>query len=186
MAGLHLMPKVGIEPTLPGGNRILSPARLPVPPLRPASHRRGLTVDRTFARRRSRVASPVAADASAPTLANRFQRPSVVGLVGMVVVLAAAALLLKNLASLPSRLLRGDADRAHDRLRLRARRARLHARLRDPRADQLRPRRRVHARRDVHDHDRDALLRSASRSGRVRSSRSSSRRSILRCSPCGC
>ena len=29
------MPKVGIEPTLPGGNRILSPARLPVPPLRP-------------------------------------------------------------------------------------------------------------------------------------------------------
>ena len=30
------MPKVGIEPTLPEGNRILSPARLPVPPLRPA------------------------------------------------------------------------------------------------------------------------------------------------------
>ena len=28
------MPKVGIEPTLPEGNRILSPARLPVPPLR--------------------------------------------------------------------------------------------------------------------------------------------------------
>src|SRR5437764_12043482 len=32
------MPKVGIEPTLPGGNRILSPARLPVPPLRLALH----------------------------------------------------------------------------------------------------------------------------------------------------
>src|SRR3954453_5323759 len=30
------MPKVAIEPPLPGGNRILSPARLPVPPLRPA------------------------------------------------------------------------------------------------------------------------------------------------------
>ena len=30
------MPKGGIEPPLPGGNRILSPARLPVPPLRPA------------------------------------------------------------------------------------------------------------------------------------------------------
>src|SRR3954451_8564060 len=30
------MPKVGIEPTLPEGNRILSPARLPIPPLRPA------------------------------------------------------------------------------------------------------------------------------------------------------
>ncbi len=29
-----VMPKVGIEPTLPEGNRILSPARLPVPPLR--------------------------------------------------------------------------------------------------------------------------------------------------------
>ena len=28
------VPKVGIEPTLPEGNRILSPARLPVPPLR--------------------------------------------------------------------------------------------------------------------------------------------------------
>src|SRR3954453_14095315 len=32
------VPKVGIEPTLPGGNRILSPARLPVPPLRRGSH----------------------------------------------------------------------------------------------------------------------------------------------------
>src|SRR3954453_8176784 len=28
------MPKVGLEPTLPEGNRILSPARLPIPPLR--------------------------------------------------------------------------------------------------------------------------------------------------------
>src|SRR5262249_37949833 len=28
------VPKVGVEPTLPEGNRILSPARLPVPPLR--------------------------------------------------------------------------------------------------------------------------------------------------------
>ena len=34
--GRFEVPKVGIEPTLPGGNRILSPARLPVPPLRPA------------------------------------------------------------------------------------------------------------------------------------------------------
>src|SRR4051794_33891227 len=32
------VPKVGIEPTLPEGNRILSPARLPVPPLRRFSH----------------------------------------------------------------------------------------------------------------------------------------------------
>jgi hypothetical protein len=31
------MPKVGIEPTRPEGHRILSPARLPVPPLRPLS-----------------------------------------------------------------------------------------------------------------------------------------------------
>jgi hypothetical protein len=31
------MPKVGIEPTRPEGHRILSPARLPVPPLRPAT-----------------------------------------------------------------------------------------------------------------------------------------------------
>jgi branched-chain amino acid transport system permease protein len=45
----------------------------------------------------------VAADASAPTLANRFQRPSVVGALGMLVVLGAAALLLKNLTESPSR-----------------------------------------------------------------------------------
>ncbi len=45
----------------------------------------------------------MAADASAPTLANRFQRPSVVGAIGLLVVLAAAALLLKNLTVAPSR-----------------------------------------------------------------------------------
>ena len=28
------IPKVGLEPTLPKGNRILNPARLPIPPLR--------------------------------------------------------------------------------------------------------------------------------------------------------
>src|SRR5439155_7234085 len=31
-----VVPKVGIEPTRPCGHRILSPARLPIPPLRPA------------------------------------------------------------------------------------------------------------------------------------------------------
>ena len=31
----RLVPEVGIEPTLPEGNGILSPARLPVSPLRP-------------------------------------------------------------------------------------------------------------------------------------------------------
>ena len=44
----------------------------------------------------------MAADASAPTLANRFQRPSVVGLLGLLVVLGALALLLKNLTVSPS------------------------------------------------------------------------------------
>ena len=29
-----MVPKVGVEPTLPYGNRILNPARLPIPPLR--------------------------------------------------------------------------------------------------------------------------------------------------------
>ena len=33
------MPEVGLEPTLPEGNRILSPARLPIPPLRRAGER---------------------------------------------------------------------------------------------------------------------------------------------------
>ena len=41
-------------------------------------------------------------------------------------------------------------DRADERRALRPRRARLHARLRHPRADQLRPRRRLHDRRDGH------------------------------------
>lgn len=31
------MPPVGVEPTLPYGNRILSPARLPIPPQRQVS-----------------------------------------------------------------------------------------------------------------------------------------------------
>ena len=44
-------------------------------------------------------------------------------------------------------------DRTHERCDLRARRARLLARLRHPRADQLRPRRRVHARRHARRHD---------------------------------
>ena len=44
----------------------------------------------------------MAADASAPTLANRFQRPSVIGLLGGIVVLGAIALLLKNLTVSPS------------------------------------------------------------------------------------
>jgi branched-chain amino acid transport system permease protein len=44
----------------------------------------------------------VAADASAPTLENRFQRPSVIGLLGGLVVLGAVLLLLKNLTVSPS------------------------------------------------------------------------------------
>jgi branched-chain amino acid transport system permease protein len=44
----------------------------------------------------------VAADASASTLTGRFQRPSVVGALGMLVVLGAIALLLKNLTVSPS------------------------------------------------------------------------------------
>ena len=45
----------------------------------------------------------MAADASAPTLTARLPRPSFVGVVGMLVVLGAAALLLKNLTVSPSR-----------------------------------------------------------------------------------
>src|SRR5581483_8225748 len=63
------------------------------------------------------------------------------------------------------RLLPGLPDRDHRRLHVRADRARLHARLRHPRADQLRARRRVHARRHVHDHLRDALLQPAPGAG---------------------
>src|SRR6187397_2991109 len=35
LQGMHGVPKVGLEPTRPRGHRILSPARLPIPPLRP-------------------------------------------------------------------------------------------------------------------------------------------------------
>ena len=45
----------------------------------------------------------MAADASAPTLATRFGRPSIIGSVGGIVVLAAIALLIKNFAVSPSR-----------------------------------------------------------------------------------
>jgi branched-chain amino acid transport system permease protein len=45
----------------------------------------------------------VAADASAPTLATRFRRPSLIGAIGIVVVLLAALLLLKNFTVAPSR-----------------------------------------------------------------------------------
>jgi branched-chain amino acid transport system permease protein len=45
----------------------------------------------------------VAADVSAPTLPRRFPRPSVVGLFGLLIILAAASLLIKNLLVSPSR-----------------------------------------------------------------------------------
>src|SRR5262245_2959920 len=66
------MPKLGIEPTRPDGYRILSPARLPVPPLRPAAPMvRGLAPDALGAhakwevRRREQEADPRAGPALA-------------------------------------------------------------------------------------------------------------------------
>ena len=78
---------------------------------------------------------------------------------------AIAFWLIVNLIKTPGDFFEVTAIGSDERLRLRARRARLHARLRDPRADQLRPRRRVHARRHVHDHLRHALLRPPPRPG---------------------
>ena len=69
-------------------------------------------------------------------------------LVGGSLVLLLIVWLAINLAKTPADLRQGVPDRHHQRLGLRAGRPRLHARLRHPRADQLRPRRRVHARRD--------------------------------------
>ena len=60
---------------------------------------------------------------------------------------AARPLARRQLRQEPVVLLHDLVHRAHERRRVRARRARLHARLRHPRADQLRARRRVHARR---------------------------------------
>ena len=72
------------------------------------------------------------------------ERDDVIGLclVGLVALLAAST------SSRPRRTSSRSSSSGSRRAHLRARRARLHARLRHPRADQLRPRRRVHARRD--------------------------------------
>src|SRR5438477_309122 len=63
------MPKVGIEPTRPEGHRILSPARLPIPPLRPHSRPRRPPSDRPHPRRAHR-----GADAGDPGRAFRLLR----------------------------------------------------------------------------------------------------------------
>ena len=42
---IYLVPEVGLEPTQPCGHRILNPARLPIPPLRPES---GFSISRHF------------------------------------------------------------------------------------------------------------------------------------------
>ena len=49
-AVMLLVPEVGLEPTLPGGNRILSPARLPIPPLRQAGENRDYSTVHTHDR----------------------------------------------------------------------------------------------------------------------------------------
>ena len=49
-AVMLLVPEVGLEPTLPGGNRILSPARLPIPPLRQAGENRDYSMGHTHDR----------------------------------------------------------------------------------------------------------------------------------------
>ncbi len=61
-------------------------------------------------------------------------------------------------------------ERGHERLDLRARRDRLHARLRHPRADQLRPRRRLQLGRDGHLHGRRQLARARRPQSRASSS----------------
>ena len=50
LQGFHDVPEVGLEPTLPGGNRILSPARLPIPPLRQAGENRDYSTGHTHDR----------------------------------------------------------------------------------------------------------------------------------------
>ena len=155
------MPKVGIEPTLPEGNRILSPARLPVPPLRPGR------VNRSPGSRKGLCASNAVKSPEPwrPTLQHRHlgrvqapQRRSAA--LGLIFVGAASRLApVERATSRPASSSRSALIGLTTGVRLRADRARLHARLRHPRADQLRPRRRVHARRDVRDHVRHAHLR---------------------------
>ena len=164
---------MGIEPTLPGGNRILSPARLPIPPLRPRPDRSLGTDVRPLPELRGRLLR-----------AYPGTSPKRVSLAFWAVCSGySAGLDDRRLDSRPQELLepatqprrhhrahagrggvrlvsrqpdqgtdrrgRGGADRADDREHLCARRTRIHARLRNPRADQLRSRRRVHARWDV-------------------------------------
>ena len=132
------------------------------PPRRPAGAgaRRDLTLPQRVPLEKRALAAdtPVLVTAEARPLPRRTRRAiSPVSLIGLALVGLVVVWLVVNLVKTPSRLLRGLPDRDHERLHLRPRRARLHARLRDPRADQLRPRRRLHARRHVRRHLRDRL-----------------------------
>ena len=96
------MPEVGLEPTLPEGNRILSPARM-TNFATPASRnsRAGEFAGRPPA---DEVESrePVAADASAPALANRLPKLSVISALGLIFVALLAFWLLVNLWKTPA------------------------------------------------------------------------------------
>ena len=67
------LPEEGLEPSLPCGNGILNPARLPIPPLR----RRGASCPQTYERPPSPAAAPGPAEDSRRVVlpASRFRRP---------------------------------------------------------------------------------------------------------------
>ena len=74
-----------------------------------------------------------------------LRNPKVVNGIGLALVALVVLWLVVNFVKAPPEFVNVGLDRAHAGLDLRCRRARLHARLRDSPADQLRPRRRVRA-----------------------------------------
>ena len=86
----------------------------------------------------------MAAPAVTSTL-DRLRKAGVVSLIGIGLLVLVGIWLVVNFIQGPDRVHQRRPDRADERHHLRARRARLHAHLRDPAADQLRARRRLRA-----------------------------------------
>ena len=144
------MRRVGIEPTRPEGQRLLRPPRLPVPtPPRASNCSPALFSDPARKRRVSRLSfrspwrprPPTTPSTATPLPAAADPDPRVPFR------RAGRRLAPRQLRQDPHALARPLPGRADARDGLRADRARLLAGLRHPRADQLRPRRRLHARR---------------------------------------
>ena len=111
---------------------------------------------------------------------ERLRASSWVDRIGLSLVGLVILWLVVNFFKGPARVHQRRPDRADERRDLRRRRARLHARLRDPAADQLRPRRRVRALRALRQHADRLRARSRHRLERPRDHRRDALRAARR------